>query len=446
MKTLGRISRRSAATLCAIGLIASSLAPAFSQQAASAKRSITHADYDSWRSIVSPQISRDGKFVAYAYMAQDADSDIVVRNVATNVEWRAGRGYRPPAPPPDISLPNSAEIIAEQARLVRPAFTADSRFVLFGIEPNKADLNRAKKEKKRPEEMPKNALGMMDLSNGQVAKVDRVKNFQVPEDGGGFVACLMEAKPASPPAKEGAAKESSANPPETFEDVDDDSPQAPQGAARGGRGPKKDYGTDLVLRNTTTGAERTFNDVVDYSLSKDAKTLVFTVSSRSEETNGVYVVSTASDAAPVAVLAGKGKYQKLTWDDEQTELAFISDRDDQTTKQPKFKVYLWERGSGVGVTPGASSNHTMASSPPAAIEVVSNSSPGFRKDFVVSDKANLSFSLDGARLFLGATTPPEPDRNPDEEHGETGFRDGPNKGLPCVDPDGGQENRKSEVS
>ena len=415
MKTLGRISRRSAATLCAIGLIASSLAPAFSQQPASAKRPITHADYDSWRSIVAPQISRDGKFVAYAYMAQDADSDIVVRNVATNVEWRAGRGYRPPAPPPDISLPNSAEIIAEQARLVRPAFTADSRFVLFGIEPNKADLNRAKKEKKRPEEMPKNALGMMDLSNGQVAKVDRVKNFQVPEDGGGFVAYLMEAKPASPPAKEGAAKESSANPPETFEDVDDDSPQAPQGAARGGRGPKKDYGTDLVLRNTTTGAERTFNDVVDYSLSKDAKTLVFTVSSRSEETNGVYVVSTASDAAPVAVLAGKGKYQKLTWDDEQTELAFISDRDDQTTKQPKFKVYLWERGSGVGVTPGASSNHTMASSPPAAIEVVSNSSPGFRKDFVVSDKANLSFSLDGARLFLGATTPPEPDRNPDEE-------------------------------
>jgi len=410
--------------LCAIGLIASSLAPAFSQQPASAKRPITHADYDSWRSIVSPQISRDGKFVAYAYMAQDADSDIVVRNVATNVEWRAGRGYRPPAPPPDISLPNSGEIIAEQARLVRPVFTADSRFVLFGIEPNKADLNKAKKEKKRPEEMPKNALGMIDLSNGQVAKVDRVKNFQVPEDGGGFVAYLMEAKPAPPPAREGAGGNPTVREgaePELTVGVDDlkntgkdaGEPQAGMPALQ--RSKKKDYGTDLVLRNTTTGAERTFNDVVDYSLSKDAKTLVFTVSSKSEETNGVYVVSTASDAAPVAVLAGKGKYQKLTWDDEQTELAFISDRDDQTAKQPKFKVYLWERGSGVGVTPGASSNHTTTAAPPAAIEVVSSSSPGFRKDFVVSDKANLSFSLDGARLFLGATTPPEPDRNPDEE-------------------------------
>src|SRR4029079_676204 len=188
------------------------------------------------------------------------------------------------------------------------------------------------------------------------------------------------------------------------------------------RSKKKDYGTDLVLRNTTTGAERTFNDVVDYSLSKDAKTLVFTVSSRSEETNAVYVVSTASDAAPVAVLSGKGKYQKLTWDDEQTELAFISDRDDQTAKQPKFKVYMWERGGGSPVANSGSgnptvsdgtaenptvregaNNHSMA--PPIATEIVSNSSPGFRKDFVVSDKANLSFSLDGSRLFLGATTP-----------------------------------------
>src|SRR6185436_16622135 len=79
--------------------------------------------------------------------------------------------------------------------LVRPVFTADTRFVAFGIEPAKADLNKAKKEKKRPDEMPKNALGLMDLSKGEGTKIDRVKNFQVPEDRGGFIAYLMEAKP-----------------------------------------------------------------------------------------------------------------------------------------------------------------------------------------------------------------------------------------------------------
>jgi dipeptidyl aminopeptidase/acylaminoacyl peptidase len=449
MKHFPRVLRQSLSVISLLALLASTVPFAIAQRTAVTKRPLTHADYDTWRSIVSPQISRDGKFVAYAYMAQDVDSDIVVRNIASGTEWRAPRGYRPPAPPPDVSLPNSAEIVAEQARLVRPIFTADTRFVAFSIEAAKAELNKAKKEKKRPEDMPKNALGLMNLSNGQVAKIDRVKNFQVPEDAGGFIAYLREASsglkkgdenkaegegpkntptPVATPSPNPTFKEGSTTPEGVPSPGPSPSESRPVGIAGGqprsgsaaGRTPtapagkKKDYGTDLVLRNTTTGAERTFNDVLDYTLSKDAKTLVFTISSKKEESNGVYVVSTQSEAAPVAVLSGKGKYQKLTWDEEQTELAFVSDRDDADTKQPKFKVYLWERGGGP-IAKGSNNNHANTPTIPPAIEVVSSSSPGFRKHFVVSDKANLSFSLDGSRLFLGAAPPPEPEKNADEE-------------------------------
>ncbi|HEX5889594.1 MAG TPA: prolyl oligopeptidase family serine peptidase, partial [Pyrinomonadaceae bacterium] len=52
---------------------------------------------------------------------------------------------------------------------------------------------------------------------------------------------------------------------------------------------------------------------------------------------------------------------------------------------------------------------------PQATEIVSITSPGFRKEFVVSERANLNFSLDGSRLFLGTAPPPEPEKNPDEE-------------------------------
>ena len=204
-----RSSRPFVSFILGIALIATSLAQASAQQPGAPKRALTHKDYDTWHSIQSPQISRDGKFIAYAYMAQDADSEIVVRNVSSGNEWRAARGYRPPAPPPDDSIPNFGELIAAQARLARPALTADSRFVVFSIEPAKAELNKAKKDKKKPEDMPKNALGIMDLSNGQVAKIERVKNFQVPEDGGGFIAYLMEAKPGTPPNREGAAPKES---------------------------------------------------------------------------------------------------------------------------------------------------------------------------------------------------------------------------------------------
>jgi dipeptidyl aminopeptidase/acylaminoacyl peptidase len=442
MKPFGKVPSKVTSAICLIALLATSFSYVLGQQPA-AKRAITHQDYDSWHSIQSPQISRDGKLITYAYMAQDGDSEIVVRNLSSGVEWRAPRGYRPPAPPPDDSIPNVAELIAANARLSRPLFTADGRFVVFSIEPTKAEVNKAKKEKKKPEDMPKNALGLMDTSSGMVTRIEKVKSFQVPEDGSGFIAYLLEPKPeparggnsgqggSSPTVREGAKeptepvvgsspglevpplggmRTSGTRPPEGG--TPNSSPTLREGAQSSSRpAKKKDYGSDLVLRNTATGTERTFNDVLDYTLSKDAKTLVFAVSSKKEETNGLYTLATGSDAAPAALLAGKGKYLKPTWDEDQTELAFISDRDDAEAKQPKFKVYLWNRNA----TAIESANRNHPGAPNTAIEVVSTSSSGFRKDFVVSEKASLGFSLDGSRLFLGAAPPPEPEKNPDQE-------------------------------
>ena len=417
MKPFGRVSRRRTSAICVIALLATSLVHAYGQETSS-RRALTHQDYDSWRSIQAPQISRDGKFVAYAFMAQDGDSEIVVRNLASGAEWRAPRGYRPPAPPPDDPGANVAEFIAAQGRLVRPVITADSRFVVFSIEPAKADISKAKKEKKKPEDMPKNALGLMDTSTGQVTRVERVKNFQVPEDGSGFIAYLLEAKPeargSSSTVKEGAAAPSTETSPAPSASPST-GPRSNASVARpSGKAAKKDYGSDLVLRNLSTGTERTFNDVLDYTLSKDAKTLAYAVSSKKEETNGVYAVTTQPEAAPAGLLTGKGKYLKLTWDEEQTELAFISDRDDAEAKQPKFKVYLWNRNGPATVVGGADRNHAGAAVNNAT-EIVSTSSAGFRKDFVVSEKGTLAFSLDGGRLFLGAAPPPDPEKNPDEE-------------------------------
>src|SRR6266446_8555116 len=135
MKGFGRVSKNGLSLICAIALMATSFAHAVSQEAATPKRALNHQDYDSWRSIQAPQISRDGKFIAYAFMAQDGDSEIVARNVATGAEWRAPRGYHPPVPPPDDPGANIGEFQATQARLVRPIFTADDRFVVFSAEP-----------------------------------------------------------------------------------------------------------------------------------------------------------------------------------------------------------------------------------------------------------------------------------------------------------------------
>jgi dipeptidyl aminopeptidase/acylaminoacyl peptidase len=363
------------------------------------KRSITHQDYDSWRSIQAPQISRDGKFIAYAFQPQDGDGEVVVRNVGSSTEWRAPRGYRPPVPPPDDPGANVGEFQAAQARLMRPVFTADSRFLIFSIEPTKAEVNKAKKDKKKPEDMPKNAMGIMDLSNGTVTRIEKVKNFQVPEDGSGFIAYLLEAKPEEkPPVRETSTSGTTPAPAATGSARESQSGNEGRAGARPPK--KKEYGTELILRNMTAATQISFNDVLDYSLTKDANTLVFAVASKSEEANGVYAVNTQGDGSRMELLRGKGKYQKLTWDEDNTLLAFISDKDDADAKQPKFKLYYWSRTK----SPQA-----------AALEIASNVSPGLKKEFVISERANLGFSLDGSRLFFGNAPAPEPEKNPDEE-------------------------------
>ena len=408
--------QRSVSFLCAICLLLTTFGIHAQQKApaaapATTKRPLTHSDYDSWRSIQAPQISRDGKFVAYAYMPQDGDGEIVVRNIATGVDWKAPRGYRPPVPPPDDPGANVGEFIEAQGRLLRPVFTADTRFVVFGTEPTKAEVSKAKKDKKKPEDMPKNGLSIMDLSTGDVTRIEKVKSFRVPEDNGGFIAYQLEAKPEERPKPEdkptgpatpstqstesGTRPAQPAQSPETTPAASE-SPRPQQPPRRNAR--KKEYGTELVLRNTSTGTERKFSDVLDFTISKDAKTLVFTTSARKEETNGVFAVMTAEgDGAPITLLTGKGKYQRLTWDEDNTQLAFTSDKEDAEAKQPKYRVYHWNRKD------------------PQATEVVSINASGFRKDLVVSERANLSFSLDGSHLFLGTAPPPEPERNPDEE-------------------------------
>src|SRR5262249_44830639 len=150
---------------------------ASAQKETATKRALTHGDYDSWKSIQSPKLSRDGKFLAYALTPQDGDGELVVRNLASGMEWRHAIGTRPAQTNTDdetgAAIPQTAEV---QVPLM--FFTADAKFVVFQIRPAKVDVDRARKEKKKPEDQPKNALGIMDLESGNVNTVDRVKSFQ----------------------------------------------------------------------------------------------------------------------------------------------------------------------------------------------------------------------------------------------------------------------------
>jgi len=322
--------------------------------ASAAKRPLTFKDFDSWRAINGQVLSRDGRYLAYGLFPQEGDGEVVVRDLTTGKELRENAGQLPPPLPPD---PNSEA--PPRPRAIRLAFTPDSHYLIFVSYAQKADLATAKepapKEGPRPE-LPPGDLVIFNVSSGAPTRVSRVKDFGVPDSGESLV--VYRKAPASRPA-----------------------PGKPA------------YGTDLVLSHLGTATDQTIPDVQEYLLTKDGTTLTCAVASAKEETDGVFAVSTKGSVPTKTLLAGKGQYKKLTWDDRQDELAFVSSRDDAASKQAKYKLYLWDRKAAE-----------------RASEVASAGTPGFRAGFAISDAATLAFSRDGTRLFFGAAPPPLPER------------------------------------
>ncbi len=339
------------------------------------KRPLNHRDYDHWKTISSETLSRDGKYLAYSLFPEEGDGEIVVRGLATGKEAHAAAGAVPDAP---------ADAGAEEppaggaaARGVRLSFTHDNHYLVSSTFPAKADVEQAKKDKKPA---PKGGMVIIDLATSRVTRVADVASFQLAAKGDSYLAYLKEAAPAATPAAAAAEKDDEAG-----ED------QRRAGGGRGGAGGAgaRKFGADLVLRDlrVADGKERTFADVTEFSLSKDAKVLLYNVSSKKEESNGLYLVDPTTDAAATALLSGKGRYTKLTWDRDQKQLVFFSDKDDVASKPAKFKLYEWTRGSS------------------APVELISTATPHFKSGFVLADRGPVSFSRDGSKIFVSCAPP-----------------------------------------
>jgi dienelactone hydrolase len=312
-----------------------------------AKRPISYDAYDGWRSIQGTKISRDGAWLVYALSPQDGDGELVVRNLKTGAETRQARGRD-------------------------AVITADDRFVVFTIAPVKAEVEKAKKEKKKPEEQPKSGLGVLNLATGQVFTADRVKSFKVADESGQFVAYLLEAPAKKPGAKPDAGPEAK---PEA---------KPEPGAEKKPKEKKKDPGTELVVRDLAAGTDIRIAEVVEYVWAKDGSWLAYGTSSdaKTPEKDGAFV-RRISDGVTKTLLSGLGHYKAFSFDEKAGQLAFLSDRGTYKENPAVYRLYHW--------TPAADT----------AGEIASEVTVGMPAGYCVSENGRLEFSKDGASLFFG---------------------------------------------
>jgi dipeptidyl aminopeptidase/acylaminoacyl peptidase len=310
------------------------------------KKPLSHDVYDIWRRIVGESLSPDGTWLLYTLEPGEGDARLVVVNLRTGAADTIARG-------------------------VEGKFTADSRFAAFGIKAMWADIRKARNAKKKPDDRPKDSLGIMDLSARSVAKIPRVRSFTIPDKASGWMAYQLEKKlpdssTVSRPAKHDAEGEQS-------------------GAE------KDEKGTTVILRELATAREIRFEGAKSFTFSRSgAHVLIAVPSADSAGVPGLYRFSTATGRIDT-IARGSGKYSMLALDDEGRQAACVADRDTSKSKQRYPRLLYWAAGMDSSAVLADSLNPAM---PP---------------HWLVSDNGTVWFSRDGSRLYFGTAPVPMPD-------------------------------------
>jgi len=301
--------------------------------------------YDGWKSLSSSSVSADGRWVTYIINPQQGDGWLYIYNVATGKKDSVARGGR-------------------------PVFSSDSKYIAYKIIPAYAETRQAKKKKLKDDKMPKDNLEIRVFPD-EVTRISRVKSFALPEKDSYWMAYLLDKIPVD--AKE---KKATADTSKTAEKV---SPKKPKVSD-----PK---GTELVIYNPLLKKEFRYQDVTEYVVAKDGKTISFLQSipdTTKIENFKVNIFDTKKELSEL-VFEAKGSVKKLTADRIGNNVTFIYSGD-----TAKVKVYdLW-----------ISKNNSKAS------KIVDTSNPSLPKGWSVSENGSFTFSDDGSRLFLGTAVKP----------------------------------------
>ncbi len=133
------------------------------------KPALDHSVYDGWQSINETVVQSQGKYVVYSINPQEGDAMLKIKEL--NGSW-------------EMTIPRGTQ----------PSFTENGAFLITKIKPFFVDTRKAKIDKKKSDELPKDSLLILNLATKSIQKIASVKSFQIPELGSEFIAYLQDKK------------------------------------------------------------------------------------------------------------------------------------------------------------------------------------------------------------------------------------------------------------
>ena len=281
------------------------------------KKELDHTVYDSWQSIRETSFHPQGKYIIYAIVPQEGDGRFIIRNVKTGNE---------------LSI----------ARATQAVFTENGEYLVAKIKPSFAETRKAKIDKKKADEMPKDSLVIVELATNTIQKIPSVKSFQLAEHGNDMMVYLKDKK-----------------------------------------GDINKEGSDLVMRDLSSAKEKTFSNISQYLIHPKAMGVVMYQVKTKQKESQILLASIADTNTKVLT---KQVYTatNFIWDEEGKQLAYLVEKDsaDKALQKNYYLAYY---------TPSLET----------AISIFDKSNKTIPTNYTIGGDRKMKFSKSGNKLEFG---------------------------------------------
>lgn len=312
------------------------------------KKVIDHTSYDAFKTISGGQISANGKWAVYEVKPLQGDGYLFIANT------ESGR-------------------LDSFARGTNPTFSSDSKALLFKILPPANMVRKAKKDKKKPDEMPKDSMALYFPDTDSLTKWPRVKSYQLAENSTWIVMGLEKdiAKKVPVAETKKKRKKKKKKPEPAPEEIKSD-------------------GMNISIYDYATGQKKNIERVTEFSIPEKSVGLVYAthVNRKKEDSSYVYTLSPDEKGFTSSLIHSvKGKVKHVAMDEKGQQAAFLSSGD--TSKTVKvYTLFLKKQGETT------------------ANLIVDTLHPAMNAKYAPSENRAPKFSPDGRRLFFGTALIP----------------------------------------
>ncbi|HSJ67151.1 MAG TPA: prolyl oligopeptidase family serine peptidase [Anditalea sp.] len=297
------------------------------------KRPLNHDDYDSWESVSSEKISKNGSWVGYETNPQEGDGRI------------------------DFASPTNTASRYQISRGKNFIFSNEGNYAIGMIKPENEKVRRLKLKDTKKDDLPKDSVFIINLSDGGIEKFPKVKSFKTPNKEGEMLALHFEKATVKPAAEKDSVEKSEK--------------------------PKKTTGTRLLVRSFDGSKSWEFKRVKDYGFSENGDFLYYVNAPEDTLKNeSIYVVDMKTGESKM-VDEGKNDYTRLTFSEDKKWLTYMATEDSVKAKKPYYDLYLYNIAKN------------------ATQKIADKNTAGILDNGMVSKNANPKFSKDGERLYFG---------------------------------------------